>query len=168
MRQSSGFTEVQRFRQWWLLIIMLIPALIFSWGIVQQIFLHKPFGDKPMSDEGLISSLLIFIVFFIWFFAFLRLETAVDETGIQYDFKGFPLKKQLLKWEDIESARAVKYRPLLDYGGWGIRWGFHGKAYNVSGNMGIQIRTRAGANILIGTQDPEAFYSVVKNHLHRT
>lgn len=37
----------------------------------------------------------------------------------------------------------------------GIRYGFAGKAYNVSGNLGLQLAYDKNLNLLIGTQKAE-------------
>ncbi len=34
---------------------------------------------------------------------------------------------------------ARKYRPIREYGGWGIRYGWNGRAYSTSGNEGVQL-----------------------------
>ena len=49
------------------------------------------------------------------------------------------------------------YNPIRDYGGWGIRWGTKGKAYNVSGNRGLYLEFSDGKQLLIGLQKPEEF-----------
>jgi hypothetical protein len=46
------------------------------------------------------------------------------------------------------------YRPIRDYGGWGIRYGRNGKAYNVSGNRGVMLEFSHGQKLLIGSQKP--------------
>ena len=44
------------------------------------------------------------------------------------------------------------YRPLGEFGGWGIR-GWGGRvAYNVSGDTGVELTLADGRQILIGTQ----------------
>jgi hypothetical protein len=162
MKAAARFQETQRFRQTWLLALMFVPILIFMWGFIQQIILGQPFGTQPMSDKSLIGGLLCFIFFYYWFVFILRLEVGVDEFGIHYQFKGIHWKQYHLKWEEIESAQAITYKPLLDYGGWGIRYGFHGKAYSVSGKQGIQIRIKGGAQILFGTLLSEDFFSTLR------
>ena len=42
-----------------------------------------------------------------------------------------------------------------DYSGLGIRHGRKGKAYNVSGNRGVQLGLSNGKQLMIGTQRPE-------------
>jgi hypothetical protein len=56
-----------------------------------------------------------------------------------------------VRWE------ARTYRPILEYGGWGIRYSPFGQgcAYNVSGNRGVQLELADGQRILIGSQRAE-------------
>ena len=45
-------------------------------------------------------------------------------------------------------------QPILEYGGWGIRYSPFGKgwAYNVRGNQGVQLELANGQRILVGSQ----------------
>jgi len=62
-----------------------------------------------------------------------------------------------------EAAIAVKtYSPILDYGRWGIRYGWRGKAYNVSGNRGVIFVLPGGETLLIGSQRPEELASAAQ------
>ncbi len=62
-----------------------------------------------------------------------------------------------MKWEDISKAYIREYKPVAEYGGWGVRGFFSssGRAYNVSGNVGLQVELKNGKKILIGTQKQE-------------
>jgi TATA-box binding protein (TBP) (component of TFIID and TFIIIB) len=56
-----------------------------------------------------------------------------------------------------------EYAPLSEYGGWGLRYSVnHGKAYNVSGNQGVQLFFTNGKKLLIGTQKPEEITAILK------
>lgn len=162
MKTMGRFREVQSFRQPWLLALMLLPSLRFLFGIYRQIGLGIPFGDNPMSNQELLLAFGLFVLFFCWFFFLLRLETEVDETGILYRFRGIHLRQYRISWQEIESLEAVTYKPIREYGGWGIRYGFHGKAYSVSGNQGIRVKTRQGASILFGTRQPREWMDAVR------
>ena len=61
-------------------------------------------------------------------------------------------KSHTIKIEDIEKFKAMSYSPLKEYGGWGIRFGFKGKAYNVSGNKGVKVFLKNDTNIMFGSQ----------------
>ena len=60
-----------------------------------------------------------------------------------------------IEWKDVDSAYVRIYSPLSEYGGWGIRNGHNGKAYNTSGDWGLQLVFKNGARILLGTQEPD-------------
>jgi len=165
MQKTAGtYHEIQYFRQWWLIALIILIPIVFLYGTIRQLLLGIPWGNNPMSDTGLMLSLAAFILFGIWFIFFLRLEMLVDEKGIHYRFHGLHIKRYHLQWSEIKSIDARSYKPIREYGGWGIRYGFHGKAYNVSGNQGIQVETHGGARLLFGTQNPTEFMQVVQRY----
>ena len=54
-------------------------------------------------------------------------------------------------------AYVRKYSPIAEFGGWGYRISFNGgPAYNIAGNMGLQIVFVSGKKLLIGTQQATA------------
>lgn len=154
------FKEEQRFTQSWMIIIFIIalvgPLFIGIYGIIQQIFLNRPFGDQPMSDAGLVSFTLLMLVFSVLIF-FFKLSTRIDENGIHYQFFPLHLKTKFIAWDKIEKAYVRTYLPISEFGGWGLRGGFFfnkgkEKAVNISGDIGIQLILKSGKKLLIGTQ----------------
>ncbi|MDB4250720.1 hypothetical protein N9815_00155 [Flavobacteriales bacterium] len=130
------FEENQKFTQWWLWVILL-SFPISSFG---------PF------DENTININYVLIGFFIPFLFYLfELRLKVSAEGLHYQFFPFHLKSHIIKLEDIEKFKAMEYSPLKEYGGWGIKYGFKGKAYNVSGNKGVKIFLNNGTNIMFGS-----------------
>ena len=67
--------------------------------------------------------------------------------------------------ERIRCATAVTYSPLWDYGGWGIRCGRKGIAYNVSGDRGVQLELERGRPILIGSQRAEELARAIEERM---
>src|SRR5208283_4550429 len=72
-------------------------------------------------------------------FYFARLSVRVDRDFLHIRFLFF-LRKDI-PLDEIAEWQACVYRPILDYGGWGIRYSLtrKGWAYNVSGRQGVQI-----------------------------
>lgn len=66
----------------------------------------------------------------------------------------WPFARRHIAVQDIVAAQAVTYRPLRDYGGWGIRWGRGGVAWTVSGSRAVRLDLRNGRHVLIGSRDP--------------
>jgi len=80
----------------------------------------------------------------------LRLITEVRPGGLYLRF--YPLRWRAIPYAHIKSCQARTYRPIREYGGWGIRFGFKGNTYNVSGNRGVQLEFYKGRPLLIGSQ----------------
>jgi len=146
------FREVQHFRQPWLWLLVLGVSAVTLYAMVQQIFLGKPFGDNPASDAVLIVIVVVFGFCFPLLFYLLHLKTEVRGDGLYYRFFPFHLSVQRIPLEDLKSFEARTYSPLREYGGWGIRWGAGGKAYNVAGKRGVQLELAGGQRITIGSR----------------
>jgi hypothetical protein len=154
---APSFSEVQRFRQVWVVILVGFIAVL-SWAFLVGLLLNP----DPSSTVIVIVVFVIFgVIFPVWFLA-IKLEIRVE--GPLLSFRMFPLH---LRWREvpageIASAEAVTYRPIVEYGGWGIRVGGRGWAYNVSGNRGVFIRKKTGTGFLLGSQRPEELAGAVR------
>lgn len=159
------FQESQSFRQWWLFLIMIFPHGIFLYGIYSQLVLHKPFGQNPAPD-ALLFGIEIFLIALTVFMYSLKLETTVDAQGIHARFTPIFNKKRTYIWSDIKSVYVRKYKPIMEYGGWGFRSSMkgNGNAWNVSGNSGLQIEMIDGKKFMIGTQKPEELEVIIKGY----
>lgn len=152
MQQVVLFTEDQRFKQWWVWLIILSMNGFFLSMVYQQLILKKQVGDRPITDSGLlIASGAILLVTLLFFYT--RLSTRIKKDGIYVKFFPFHFSYKHYSWEMIEKAYIRTYSPLGEYGGWGLRYSISGKgmAYNVSGNKGLQLELNTGKKILIGT-----------------
>ncbi len=156
----THFREVQKFRQPWLWAILLAPLCVVGWGAYQQLVLHRPWGDKPMPDNGLVMLCAALALFLLWFYS-VRLVTEVRDTELILHFV-LLWRKKIISLGEIRSVEAVQYRPIRDYGGWGVRRSLAGWAYNVSGNRGVQLKFWTGPEILIGSQRPEELAAILE------
>ena len=155
--QTILFSEEQKFRQWWLWMIV-IMVVVFIWvAFISHVFLGKSFDNNPPPDSIIYMFFVLFGIVFPVFFYVLALRVRITPQGIQFRFYPVHVKWYVISMDDIVSFQNVIYRPILEYGGWGIRYGFKGKAYNVSGNKGIRITKRDGKRILFGSQRPGEF-----------
>ena len=163
------YSEKQRFRQWWLwrLILILSPIgpVVFLWAIFQQVIIGSPIGNNPTGDCVLIILGLIFVIGFGIGIPLLMYTTGIDtevrESGVFIRFRPFHRKWVGFGFESIQIGETLTYSPLKDYGGWGIRYGRKGKAYNVSGNKGVLLTLKDRKNVLIGSKNHEALCSSI-------
>ena len=155
---KTEFKEEQKFTQWWLWLILIGIALIPVYGIYKQIYQGEVFGDKPMSNLGLIA-FVIFMLLFLLLFLLFKLTTEINTKEIKIQF--FPLVNKVVEWKDVKSAQVLNYGFV---GGWGIRlFTKYGTVYNIKGNKGLALELKNGKKLLVGTQKMEELYEIVKN-----
>ena len=146
----NRFTESQRFNQWWLWLIIGIATLA---PLATLMGIGRP---HSVTSSAVITELGV-VLFVIVLLRACHLKTTIDETGISYQLFPFHLKTKKIGWGDIQRAYVRKYSPIGEFGGWGYRISFNGgTAYNIAGNMGLQIVFVSGRKLLIGTQQATA------------
>lgn len=145
------FEETQNLRKfmWVLLPLPIVLIVLFT------LWYNSSSNAEERTEifEGLVILIAVETVVGLLFF-FMKLKTTVDNTGIRVSYFPF-IKEKHYTWEKIEKAWVRKYKPLAEYGGWGIRAkSLKGKnmAYNVWGNNGLQLQLKSGKKLLIGTQ----------------
>ena len=86
------------------------------------------------------------------------MQTRVDARGLHVSFGLFGWIRFDFPKENLRSALARRYRPLGEFGGWGIRGFGTRRALNMRGNEGVQIaylRDGRDATVLVGSQRPQ-------------
>jgi len=164
------FVEVQYSRQWWLWLILFATVALtvglFGYFIVEQLVFGRPVGNRPMSDTALLvtATLVFFLdVGLIALFLNANLRTEVREDGPYIRYFPFHWSFHRLPLEDLREVEAITYSPLRDYGGWGIRYGRKGKAYNPTGNRGVRLTYHSGRQLLIGSQKPDELADAIRS-----
>lgn len=148
------------------MVILIAPVLFLLYSIYQWYFRNAAVGNVGPDDSvGQLIVLVCVLPILILFYLF-RLQTEIDESGIQYQFLPFHSSAKKIAWSDIENCYVRTYKPILEYGGWGFKTSLgHGKAFNVKGNKGIQIELKSGKKLLIGTQKPDLAKKVIALYL---
>ena len=147
----TRFVEVQYFWQQPLAWIVWIIAVLLLYWLKSADLIEQTFA--------FIAILFVLGILLIVFFT--RLTTEIGVEGISYRMWPFHKKSRLIEWSDIEHAEVRQYKPIREYGGWGMRFGMHGRAYNIKGNMGLQIKLTSGQSILLGTQRPDEIEEIL-------
>jgi hypothetical protein len=159
------FKEEQRFNQWWLWLIMIFSfaaGVIPIWyGFYQQVSSGKPWGDNPTSNAMLLMIAIFTTLLMSGILIILktsRLLVEIRNDGIHFRFFPFFLKWRKISKEEINNYTVGKYNPIGEYGGYGVRksYGKYGRAYNVSGNLGLRLYLKNGKVVLFGIQRTQA------------
>lgn len=157
------FNETQKFDQWWMKLVYFGMIAMLCYFLYTE-FVAQEAVDQVSADDttGQWITMATIIPVLILFYIF-KLHTEIDEIGVHYQFLPFHFSKKTVRWADVEKCYVRTYSPIREYGGWGFRTslGKNGKAYNVKGNKGIQLKLKNGDKILIGTQKAEDAQGVI-------
>lgn len=147
-----NFSEIQYFRSnkaMYLAYLALFGAMV---AILVQIGKLQSRGIKPTPlyfALGVVA-LVCLIIFSM------KMTTEVNIYEAKFIMFPFMFKAKRYQLSEIEKVNVTEYHPILEYGGWGIRYGTNKMwAYAVYGNRGVTISLKSGKIILLGSQRPE-------------
>lgn len=152
------FEEEQSFRQRWLWGLLIFAVLGLSACFAFVLVLALPNADRLILPGAIALGVEIAVAVFL---AMLRLRVRVDAGHLHVRF--VPLVRKDIPLDEIATWEVRTYRPILEYGGWGVRYSLRkGTAYNVSGNRGVQLVLTNGKRVLIGSQRPEELAAAIR------
>ena len=157
------FFEEQRFHQWWIWLLVIVGAVLGWWGFLQQIVLGHPWGMNPGPDWAIILAWLLTGIGLPLFFLYGKLVVTVSGESVEIYFR--PLTRRVIPIDNIARFKARIYSPIGEYGGWGLRGLGKNRAYNISGNRGVELVLKDGRIIMIGSQRAEELAQAINNAL---
>lgn len=130
-------------------------ARALTWGAVAlglRAVLTNPPGEGVFPSfvaAGILSlGILVEMVF-----GGLRVRLFTDRIAVSLGRVGWIRKT--IRYEAIARIEPVTYRPLKEFGGWGVR-GFGDKqAWTARGNRALVLHLTSGARIYVGAEHPE-------------
>jgi hypothetical protein len=157
-----NFREKQYMRIPVLWAVLLGVGILLLYGNYRQIVRGEMFGNQPMSDIGLI---IFTTIYFVFIFAFSRTNLLVEvgEEGVLFRYYPFHLKYKKIAFNEIETAEIREFKPLAEFGGWGIRGNSKSSAYTVSGKKCVEFHLKGKKSILIGTLRQDEFAKALRS-----
>jgi hypothetical protein len=148
------FRESQRAREPWVLVVVGGVALAFLGGLAGAIATgtFRPAALLVVVPFGVMLPVLVLAM---------HLVTEVRADGIYVRFTPFHLAFRRFAFADLASVHLRRYSPIREYGGWGLRRGPSGWAYNLTGDVGLQLVSKDGERLLVGTRQPEALWAAI-------
>jgi hypothetical protein len=164
------FYEEQRLEQPWLRLAAFASALTtpIILVIVFWVLYNNPQMKRSLAIFVPVAAVVVVVDFgVLWLVSAARMVTEVRFEGITVSARPFKRLRRTIPFDRIASCEARDYSPIREYGGWGIRLGPGGKAYNMSGNRGAQLVLASGERVLIGSQKADELAAEIKSRIPR-
>ncbi|MEO0743990.1 MAG: hypothetical protein AAFY49_01455 [Pseudomonadota bacterium] len=145
------FEETQRLSP--LIILAIVAAVLVVFGLVYW----RTGGALSRPVWMLLGGTAVFLAALV---AMSRMQTEVTADSV--DISMFYLISESIPHGQIAEHQVLEYRPLREFGGWGLRYGSSGRAYSMSGSEGVRLVLDDGSQITLGSQNAEALASAIE------
>lgn len=154
---DAVFREIQRTPERWRRLGV-ASGLLGAAGVLWAIVADR--GCCRTVSHVSLPVALVVVLGVAWLAAFARLEVAVTTTSVEV--RWVPFARRSIAFERILRAEAVTYRPVRQFGGWGIRIGAKGaRAYSMSGDRAVALTLDDGTQIYLGSLEPEVLAAAI-------
>jgi hypothetical protein len=149
MGATELYREEQLFARTWFWIPVMIVVVVAWYFFFRELF-WSPEGTR--SPAGVWIMFIAVGVLTPALFFTMRLIVTVNRRELT--IRMWPLYRRTVAVGDISAVEAVTYRPILEFGGWGVRYSMKRRAwgYTVSGKEGVQVELSNGKKILMGSE----------------
>ncbi len=130
-------------------------ARILTWGAVAAglyAVLTRPPDAGPVASV-VAAAILAMGVLVEAVFGGLKVEVFADHLRVSLGRVGWIRKS--IAYDSIEGLEPVTYRPLREFGGWGVRGFGEKQAWTAQGNRALVLHRSDGSQIYVGADEPE-------------
>lgn len=93
------------------------------------------------------------------------LTVLVQETRIVVHLGSVRLVRKVVPFAGIVSIESVRYRPLVEFGGWGVRGAGKKKAWTARGDRAVVIGLKEGRRLYVGSDHPKRLEEAIRGAL---
>jgi hypothetical protein len=132
-----------------------------------QVVQGEPWGDKPMSNDGLIAmTIFMFSICALvtWIVVSTKLHVIIDTEGVHYRFFPHEPKWSMVSKEEIMDFEVEK-KNLFALFAHHQKWFEKTKTMNVNGNFHLTLFLKNGKKLKIGSGNPEGLQWAMKKLL---
>ena len=144
-----------------LLWVIVWGSCAVAWFSITAAFAPELFGGRVPESQpptttvyrGTTVALIAFPTVFTWLFA--RLDVEVWSENVVLLFWPARLIRRHVRLEDVIEVEPVTYRPIRDFGGWGVRVRGRKSCWNMRGNRAVRLVLQDGREVYVGSRHPQ-------------
>ncbi len=153
------FRETQAFGLWVPLVLAGVSGLM--WYLAATL-------PKPVNIVFLFIAAAVTLFGIGLAVGMLRMTTEVTPVDVGVWFGFVPTYRRVVPIGKVREIEVVRYRPIADYGGWGIRYGRDREvALNARSDRGVRLHLADGSRLLIGNQRADELAEALRSSMPR-
>ena len=154
----------------WVFAILWTACLAGAAAVAYEQFLQSAGmpgdGSFPMKAPLTLGGVLLFPTLITLLFTRLDVEVQSDQLFIA--FGPVHLIRKRILFADIDSVRGLTYRPLREFGGWGIRPRGSRTAWTIRGNQAVKVTLQSGKEVYVGSRFPQRLEERIRTAMRAT
>lgn len=163
------FREDRRIRSPFVWIFLVVASSFVLGSLVWMV--RQRLAMSPEATHGAMATPLylaiVTLVVCTWlctmlFVALVTLQIEVTSAGLFVRFWPIQRKVRQIPLAGVTAIRAVRFRPLVDYGGYGVRRNRRSAAYLLGTGEGVRIDYENGYHLLLETAHPWELEEAIK------
>ena len=144
----------------------LAGAAAASYDLFQQWASMPVDGSFLLKARLTVGGVLLFPALITLLFTRLDVEVRPDQLFIA--FGPIHLIRKRILFSDIDSVRGLTYRPLREFGGWGIRPRGSRTAWTIRGNQAVKVTLQSGKEVYVGSRFPQRLEERIRTAMRAT
>lgn len=129
----------------------LVPAVL----VLRRALEVAPVDGAAALGRFVLAAALALVPILVWLLLG-RLRVQVSRASLDIGFGQVSWIRKRVPLAEVVGMESVRYSPLRDFGGWGIRGGSGGKmAWTMRGDRALRLTLRDGKLLYVGSEDPD-------------
>jgi len=168
----AGSDVFYRERTWapaWVMVLLLTVCLAAAGAVAYDLYDSGWGADGSISMLGAgaaVAASLGLPVLIGMLFA--RLDVEVHADRLQVAFGPIHLFRKRIAFTEIDTVRGLTYRPLREFGGWGIRPRGGKTAWTIRGNQAVKVTLKSGKEVYVGSRFPQRLEERIRTAMRVT
>lgn len=157
LQPATALFREEQFFDWRVYAMIAAVEVLTAMGLLHQ----SAWSRELVLGLGIGTVLLLFLAAVT-----LRMTTEVTPTDVRVWFGWVPIYRRVVPIVDVRRIEPTAFRPIADYGFWGVRSGRDGeRALIARGNRGVRLELADGSLLLIGSQRTEELALAIQSAL---
>ena len=173
-RQSERNRPIYRERTWvplWFWILIWGACLLGAGSALHALYVESPgpgalgTGEQPSAGLLVVVSGLLLLLPTLLTLASSCLDVEVRTGYLFVAFGPLHLLRTRIRWSAMEAVEAVSYRPIREFGGWGLRIRKRKTAWTIRGSQAARITLSSGKRVYVGSRFPHRLVAKIRQQL---
>ncbi len=157
LQPATALFREEQFFDWRVYALIASVEILTAVGLLHRNAWSHDLLTGLVIGTGLLLTLAVFL---------LRMTTEVTPTDVRVWFGWVPIYRRVMPLDGTRRVEPVTFRPIADYGFWGIGSGRNGeRALIARGNRGVRLELADGSLLVIGSQRPEELAQAITTAL---